>query len=291
MPLSPQELLLTALDQRYEKYLLEHKRCVDEFSEEAVHDLRVATRRLLALIELLRALAPHPRLQKLRRACKDQLDDLDDLRDTQVMLAEIAEMLETLPTLAPLQKFLQKRERRLLKAAAREVRDFNLDAVAHRLGNTRAEIADPAFGQDLMAQLFAVIDDTYLTVTQRKGHVDPARPPTIHRVRVAFKKFRYMVEIIYPILPKYPETFLKWMHDYQTAMGEIQDVEVFLHTLAEFANEHKSYDPTPVLHFYEQRHAEVIAAYIAKMNELATFWRETPKSRFSWNRKTKDKQL
>ena len=46
------DLLLTALTQRYEKYLAERKRCKDEFSEEAVHDLRVAGRRLLALIEL-----------------------------------------------------------------------------------------------------------------------------------------------------------------------------------------------------------------------------------------------
>ena len=95
--MSAHELLKTALNQRYEKYIAERKRCKEEFSEEAVHDLRIAARRVLALIELLRAVAPSPHLQKLRRAFKDQLDSLDELRDIQVMLAEISETLETLP--------------------------------------------------------------------------------------------------------------------------------------------------------------------------------------------------
>ncbi len=84
--MTAQDLLLNALGQRYGKYQVEHNRCKAEFSEEAVHDLRVATRRLLAIVDLLRIIAPAPNLQKLRGLLKVQLDSLDELRDTQVLL-------------------------------------------------------------------------------------------------------------------------------------------------------------------------------------------------------------
>jgi CHAD domain-containing protein len=287
--MTAQELLLNALEQRYDKYLKERKRCKEEFSEEAVHDLRVATRRLLAFIELLRALVPQPRLQKLHKAFKVQLDNLDDLRDTQVMLAEISEMIETLPTLKPLQKSLQKQEQRLLKHAARDIRSFKLKEVATRLDKVRALVAAPNFAAELTARLFSVVDDIFETVSQRKGRVDPAQPASIHRVRVAFKKFRYMIEIIHPILPRFPQSHLKRMHAYQTLMGDIQDAEVLLHTVREFATAHASYDPQAVVNFYEHHHAAVIATYIENMNELAYFWRATPESDFPWKTK-KDKK-
>jgi CHAD domain-containing protein len=276
-----QELLITALDQRYAKYLAERKRCQAEFSEEAVHALRVAIRRLLALIELLRDIAPRPRLQKLRLACKAQLDSLDELRDIQVMLAEISGILESLPELAPLQKFLQKRAKRLLKTAEREVRDFKTSAICRRIENVRAGLTEPTRSLELTA-LLAALDEAYLTVNQRQGRVEAAQPASIHRVRVGFKKFRYMVEIIQPLLPNFPITQLKALHDYQTTMGEIQDLEVFLHTLADFAARHKHYDPLPVRRFYERRHADLIAAYIQNMNAAGTFWRATPEKAFPW---------
>ncbi|HEX2698114.1 MAG TPA: hypothetical protein VHM28_10430, partial [Anaerolineales bacterium] len=43
-------LLLTSLDERWKTYRAQVKTCRKEFSEEAVHDLRVAARRLLAVL-------------------------------------------------------------------------------------------------------------------------------------------------------------------------------------------------------------------------------------------------
>jgi CHAD domain-containing protein len=277
-----QNILLTALDQRYDKYLVARKRCRAEFSEETVHDLRIAARRLLAFDELLRIINPHPRLKKLRRALKDQLDSLNDLRDTQVMLAEISERLASLPEFAPLQKFLQKRENRLLKAAESEISAFKTGDITRRIVKIRADLAESAQGNACTANLLAAGDEAYITVSQRKGRIDPAQPASIHRVRVAFKKFRYMLEILQPILPGLPAAQFKAMHAYQAKMGEIQDAEVLLRTLADFAAKHKTYDPQPVRRFYEQRHAESINAYLAVMHEFDTFWRATPEKPFSW---------
>jgi len=93
----PQQLLLQALEMRWENYRSELKNCRSEFTEDAVHDLRVATRRILALIQLLNSISPRPRLKKMARAFKDQLDEFDDLRDTQVILAELSGILQEIP--------------------------------------------------------------------------------------------------------------------------------------------------------------------------------------------------
>jgi CHAD domain-containing protein len=199
------------------------------------------------------------------------------------MLAEISETIETLPELVPLQKFLQKREKRLLKSSEQDVHDFKTGANSQRIEAVRASLAELAASQDLAALLLTALDEAYLTVSQRQGRIDPAQPATLHRVRIAFKKFRYLVEIIYPLLPGFSETQLKNMHTYQTALGEIQDVEVLLNTLADFAAGHKTYDPQPVHRFYEQRHTELINAYLENMNETITFWRATPEKPFPGN--------
>jgi hypothetical protein len=66
-------------------------------------------------------------------------------------------------------------------------------------------------------------------------------------------------------------------------------VEVLLRTLADFAARQKTYDPLPVLRFYEQRHAELIKIYIENMNEFVSFWREAPDKPFAWEFKEEEK--
>ena len=283
-----QELILKALDQRYQKYVAERKRCREDFSEEAVHDLRIASRRLLALVDLLRAVAPQLNLKNLRAIFKDQLDSLDGLRDTQVMLAEFTETVENLPDLAPLLKFLKKREHRLLEAAEREVHAFKLNSIARQIENVRIHLAALNVEQDLSPRILPALDETRLKVSQRLQAVDPSQPFTIHRVRIAFKKFRYMLEIAAPILPAFPEEQFKAMHDYQAAMGEIQDVEVMLRTLADYADGHHGYDPQPVRQFYEARHSESINSFVEDMQEFVTFWRTTPVEAFPWESQKKE---
>lgn len=278
-------LLPDALGKRSRKYFEELRRCKAEFSEEAVHDLRVSIRRLLALVEVLKQADPHPGLKKLRGSLKEQLDYFDDLRDTQVMLAEISENIQSLPGLAALQTYLQKWERRLLKQAARQVAQLKARGIARRINKIFTRLQHPADEQAQTTALLQAADDAYATVCQRHGVVRPEQPASIHRVRVAFKKFRYIIEIIHPALPGYPAELLPRMHDYQTLMGEIQDAEVFLHTLGELGEENPAAgSPDAPRRYAEQRLAQAIAAYMENRNEINVFWRETPEEPFPWQK-------
>ena len=70
------KLLLKMLDMRCQRYQDCFRLCQKEFSREAVHDLRVATRRLLTMLEILETLFLGMQGRKLRRELKRQLDCL-----------------------------------------------------------------------------------------------------------------------------------------------------------------------------------------------------------------------
>ena len=279
-------LLITALDERWENYLLQVKTCRGEFSEEAVHDLRVATRRLLAVLDIARALDPSPRLQKTRRFLKDQLDDLDDLRDAQVMLVDVSETIESFPDLARFEVHLQEREKHLLRLARKQINALKLSEFKKRIEKIGDSLMKRAVEENFHTRLYQAVDDVYLRTMQTFVQVDASQPSTIHRFRLAFKKFRYMAEVVQPLIPDYPESHLERMHVYQSAMGDIQDIEVFLSALSDFSESGaSSFDPKPIRRFYEQRHAEFIAAFIEDKGEFVTFWRAASDQPFPWEKK------
>src|SRR5512132_1554223 len=110
------EHLLDGLENSWREYRKQLKRCRAELSNEAVHDLRVAARKMIAIIRLLNFMRPRPRLQKIIRTLKKQLDDFDDLRDTQVILAELSETVQELPELQAFQKQQRSQEDKMFRS-------------------------------------------------------------------------------------------------------------------------------------------------------------------------------
>jgi CHAD domain-containing protein len=223
-------LLLESLYERWITYRAELQSCRKEFSEEAVHDLRVSTRRLLAALDLLRAVIRHPSLQKLHRVFKDHLNDLDELRDAQVLLADVSEFIQDVPNLIIFQKFLRAKEERLLRKAESQIMSLKTNSLTKGIEKAIGML-EGLSAQDINFQLINALDATYALVSQRYAAIEPSQPVTIHRLRLAFRKFRYMVESLYPLIDGFPADHLKRMHDYQFLMGALQDMEVALHQL------------------------------------------------------------
>ncbi len=169
MPGEAEHNLVAALDQRWNDYRAQFKACRREFTEEAVHDLRVAARRFLAMLDIIRALDPQPRIQKIRRFLKNQLDDLDDLRDAQVMLVEISETLERLPQLNLFQVHLQKREKRLLRAARKQIRNSRPSEPRKRIERIRAALEKQTPQEGFSTRPLQAVDNAYLRAMQAYG--------------------------------------------------------------------------------------------------------------------------
>lgn len=276
-------ILIEAFDARWAKFRAELKLCREEFSEEAVHDLRVASRRLLAFFDLLRSVMLHKRIQKIRRALKDQLDDLDDLRDTQVLLADISEALHELPDLEFFKIQLQAEEKKLLKHARKEIKSRDFDRLESRMRKTR-EMLLGLPDETLARQLLSAGDEVYARMLAAHTTMSPENIPGIHKLRIAFKRFRYAVEVIHPLISTYPEGHLKRMHDYQSKMGDIQDMDIALQKLTEV--EHYTEEPgfEVVTQYFRSRLNAVVSSFIEDSGEVVVFWRLAPDQPFPWEK-------
>ena len=282
-PPSINQFLREALDQRWENYQAELKRCRAEFSNEAVHDLRASARRMLAFIQLLNSISPRPRLQKLNHAFKEQLDEFDELRDTQVILAELSETQKELPQLGEFTIYLQEVETGLLKTLRKKLKVIDLFEVSKRIRRMQ-EALKTASDRYQTAPILQAVDEAFLATRQRQNWINPAAAATIHRVRIAFKAFRYMLEVVHPLLHGFPSENLKRMHDYQSLMGEIQDIEVIMQSLAEAPIHLSASDSEPVRRHYKRCHSEAISAYLEAMNQFDTFWRSAADQPFPWEK-------
>ena len=278
----PKQLLLQALEKRWENYGTELKNCQNEFTEEAIHDLRVATRRMLAFIKLMNSVSPQPRLKKIARAFKDQLDEFDNLRDTQVILKELNEIVHELPQLEDFELYLRSREEEMMQELNQTLKQRDTSKLDGWICNTQEDLE--AWGDNRLESLtLEAVDDAFLTVRQRLGWVDLARSATIHRVRVAFKAFRYMVEIVHPLLKDFPLETLKQMDAYQTLMGNIQDTEVFAQTLSDFTKNTPFPDLKSVHRYYKRRRSQAISAFAESRDQLYSFWRPAADQPFPWD--------
>jgi CHAD domain-containing protein len=157
--------------------------------------------------------------------------------------------------------------------------------VSKRIRRLRESLkAESDANGNLVEQTLQGIDDEFLITRQLQNWINPAQANTIHRVRLAFRTFRYMVEIVHPLLDDFPSENLKQMHDYQSLMGEIMDIEVIMQALADAPQHVAAFDPEPVRRYYERCHADAISAYLASMDRLNTFWRPAPDQLFPWEK-------
>jgi CHAD domain-containing protein len=276
-------ILLGSLDERWEKYSAEMKTCRKEFSEEAVHDLRVATRRLLAVFDLLRSLQNHKRIQKIRRVLKDQLDELDDLRDVQVLSADVSEFVRDMPKLVSFEQYLAKEEKRLLRRAHKLVKSDDLKGLSKRIGKTR-EVLEGFPDETLGERILASADEAYSRVCQAYEAMDTENMASIHKLRIAFKKFRYLVEIAHPLLLNFPAENFERMHHYQSRMGDVQDMEVAGQYLTEFFETASPADFEAVSNHYASRLRAAVSNFVKDKGEVQTFWRSSPERSFPWEK-------
>jgi CHAD domain-containing protein len=285
----PKLHLATVLGAHWKAYRAQRKECQRQFSEENVHDLRVATRRLLAVLDVIRAVEAQARVQKMRRVLKNQLDSLDDLRDVQVMEAAIGASLPGSPQLAAFHSHLQKRERRLLRAARKLVGNSRPAAHRKRIKKIRSHVRERSSGRAPATNLMRAADTAYGRVLQAYIDLDD-QAASIHRLRIAFKKFRYVIEVLLPLLPSLPQDNLGRMHAYQSRMGDIQDMDVLIHALGDFvgrshqgsAGADSGRDPKSSRDQYATHQAQLMTTYLEDKSELLSFWRAAPEQPFPW---------
>lgn len=257
------------------------KACRKEPSEKRVHALRIEARRLLAILDLLEHSHETEELSKVRRMAKKKLDWLDDLRDVQVQALALKRLAREFPELKPIHKSLHKREERLGKGVRKKLKAAGSQKLVKRLSSLQSDYARwigprPDHASTLIVRSIA---RAFREVVRLRRAIDPQLTETIHATRIAFKRFRYMLEALPTLRRLSGPRRLARMRHYQTSMGNIQDMEILLGRLKEFSERKKRVRVilSPIMPELARRHALLIQQYMAIADELYSFWIPKPK--------------
>jgi CHAD domain-containing protein len=140
----------------------------------------------------------------------------------------------------------------------------------------------PAVQQEMRAEAMLAIEMGFNRVVERKQAITPTDGPSIHRMRVAFKKFRYMVESLAPLRGYITSKQLKAMNAFQGSMGDIQDAEVLLAHVQAFERRRGSAVEAPLARALEElsrRRTALIETFLGSVDTVFTFWKPVSKVR------------
>jgi CHAD domain-containing protein len=278
VPTAVGPILAAALENRWQSYHKQLRACQDKFSEAAVHELRVATRRLLAQFILLECLAPGAALDKARRILKRRLATLGDLRDTQVQRLFIEEKATSFPELVLLRAWLKRRERRLAKSASGKVSRFKTKKLEQWISATTADLTANAHRSRAQSRLTDAVlraaAQAFAEAVERRRAISLTDLRTIHQTRVAFKRFRYILESLSPGITGLSRRQLRALAYYQRKMGIIQDLEVMQRCVARYTRKDKRRE-APLHRFcryLRQRRARALRSFLKSADRLFQFW-------------------
>lgn len=308
-------LFAVALRGQWKRYRRALERCQACFTEKAVHDSRVESRRLEAKLQLLKIFAPGRLFKRGQQAIEEHLDCFDRLRDTQVQLLLLRDAGRassvsgarippaprgdpsregqglaaprargTHALLRPLREALEQREERCLDRAARDLRRVKTGRIKKLVNvlarQLKAARGDPGRQVRERRALVRAVDAAQARVVELRRRMDPGHVATIHRTRVAFKKLRYMIEALQPLLPEITRARVDAMHDLQTLFGELQDTDVFLAWLDKFLEKCPGHAArlAPFRHWLLARRATQIQRCMDSADEILKFW-PLPKAR------------
>lgn len=203
-----------------------------EGAPDAVHDARVATRRLRELLPLLDV--PPERSDQLRRDLRAATRRLGRVRELDVLLELVSRMSRALELqstacdrLAELAR--AERARELDHASAPRLRDA-LRQLAESMRMVQRDLAATASARDEAGWRRAIsarVEDRARTAAARLNDAGTAYvPERLHALRVSIKKLRYAIELAAEAADAPPSRDLRELVRAQDELGRLHDFEI-----------------------------------------------------------------
>jgi CHAD domain-containing protein len=177
-----------------------------------------------------------------------------------------------------LRPFLERQEPELIKHTARQTnrrRAKKLEKWTAGLTATLAQaLKDEPHLNEATASVLRRTGQAFGETVDRWHAIDPSTPRTIHRTRVAFKKFRYMVETLPFALTGLCKRDLRNLAYYQRKMGNIQDIEVIQACITAFIERNES-AATLLASFrayLQGRRKRALRLFLMSADRLSGFW-------------------
>lgn len=241
-------------------------RVLGEADDEAIHDLRVAIRRLRTLLKMARSLFGRWHTDVVRRAYADVMRATGELRDEEVL----EETLEGASPAPPFREWLdarQARERRLRRAVVTRIERGDLDRARVLLKALLVFPVDPERDRELSRFARRTVERARRGVEDRRD-VDTDDVLGLHELRIAYKELRYSIELLAEALPIDARAMLGPATVFQKRLGEIHDADVAIAVLRDA----KGLGPDvrqAALDELDQKRRKRIAKYLRELDPLA----------------------
>ncbi|MGA9767650.1 MAG: CHAD domain-containing protein [Blastocatellia bacterium] len=217
-----------------------HRAVLETDEPEAIHKMRVTTRRAQAALDLLEG---ELRVRKLKRRLREWRQMLSRVRNYDVFLMFIEkEMIRSRTSyraqLVLLKSIFEKRRAHRAEKARKYFEKIKVDSISSKLGLT---ITQPAIGtdEDTGSQKGFTIDEqrVFAHVADRleqrvaefqtlAAQAHPAtRAEELHMLRIAAKRVRYLLEIISQMGFGDATRAVVWLRNVQDRIGDWHDLE------------------------------------------------------------------
>ena len=231
---------------RLERFVSLEPKVVGGDEPDAIHDLRVASRRLQQVLDMLHP-QPRPReIRRLRRRIRRCRRVLGEVRNYDVFLGRVDSYLArkrttNRETWTAIEEYLRSRRTGLFQRSIRKFNRQNLTGLYVRLReHLRAAAAAPdeslatrdvASSPETLAGNFwprmaRSLDPVWTAfeaqVTESRDNPHPA---AIHAVRIAAKRLRYLLEVIHEFRVPGCADQLVWLRRLQQHLGDWHDLE------------------------------------------------------------------
>ncbi|MFD2233583.1 CHAD domain-containing protein [Phaeospirillum tilakii] len=268
-------------------HLLVNEHCLLATGDgEAIHQMRVALRRLRSAIRLFRPVVEGPRLAEIGAELRWLLERLGPARDAEVLRAEIlAPVRAARPDddgLAALDAAAGRDLASRLDIAVAAVRDRRFAALVLDLGawiesgewraqrTARLAAPIPPFARHRLAKI------TRRLLRQGGEDLLALTPPERHEVRIRAKQARYAAEFFAALLPrKAVAGFIEDLAALQDALGRLNDLAVALPRLAALPDPGAVAAAARVAAWHRADEAELLA-------EAARGWRRLRQREMPW---------
>ncbi len=217
---------------------------------EAVHRMRVATRRLRSALPVFGPFLAPRRFETWRKRIRGITRALGAARDADVQIEHLAQLVSSLtpPERAGVRRLLLRirQRRRAMQADVNEaLRQFEKSSLVvdmsqklppYEIYRSQLNLQSPALlstaAQHIQANLAEFLAfEPYVS--------QPECVSELHAMRIAAKQLRYTIEFFAPLYADELKSMLKILRSCQDALGAIHDADVWVATLPEFIEEER----------------------------------------------------
>ncbi|HMF01721.1 MAG TPA: CHAD domain-containing protein [Terriglobia bacterium] len=266
--------LLSSLDQSWKNFSGAWKSARTKSSEKAIHDLRVNTRRLIAILDLAKAVSGDAEIAKLQRRFKKVLKRMGPLRDTQVLLVNLSRIQQR-GLVGDFKKTLEQKERREIDGIRDELSRGRKQKLSKAVEDVRGGVCNlqVKLGREKVHRsidrVLSSRRNELLKAERRFHRSQPISEDLLHAMRIALKKFRYVIEAAQPLLDDSTRQRAKEMHAFQQLIGESRDVELLRTALEKWANKRgKVIAVVPALDRLQEKRDNLLKKIFESLTEL-----------------------